>query len=41
MFGDPFRIDRKANGEEIFFYVREDIPAKLLSVETLPTKKFY
>ena len=40
VFGDPFRIDRKANGGGIFFHVREDIPAKLLSVETLPTKKF-
>ena len=25
------------NGGGILFYVREDIPAKLLSVETLPT----
>ena len=35
-FGDPFRIDRNVNGGGILFYVREDIPAKLLSVETLP-----
>ena len=40
-FGDPFRIDRNVNGGGILFYVREDIPAKLLSVETLPTESFY
>ena len=39
-FGDPFRIDRNANGGGILFYVREDIPAKLLSIETLPRKVF-
>ena len=39
-FGDPFRIDRNANGGGILFYVREDIPAKPLSVETLPRKVF-
>ena len=40
-FGDPFRIDRNVNGGGFLFYVREDIPAKLLSVETLPTEFFY
>ena len=40
-FGDPFRIDRNVNGGRILFYVRKDIPAKLLSVETLPTESFY
>ena len=40
-FDDPFRIDRNVNGGGILFYVREDIPAKLLSVETLPTESFY
>ena len=39
--GDPFRINRNANGGGILFYVREDIPAKLLSVETLPTESFF
>ena len=39
-FGDRFRIDRNVNGGGILFYVREDIPAKLLSVETLPTEIF-
>ena len=28
-FGDPSRIDRNVNVEEILFYVREDIPIKL------------
>ena len=40
-FGDSFRIDRKVNGVGILSYVREDIPAKRLSVETLPTKSFF
>ena len=40
-FDDPFRIDRNVNGGGILFYVREDIPAKLLSVETLSTESFY
>ena len=39
-FSDPFRTDRNLNGGGILFYVREDIPAKLLSVETLPTEHF-
>ena len=34
-------IDRNVNGGGILFYVREDIPAKVLSVETLPTESFY
>ena len=40
-FGDPFRIDRNVNGGGILFYVRKDIPEKLLSVETLPIESFY
>ena len=36
--GDPFRIDANINGGEILFFVREDVPAKLLFVETLPIK---
>ena len=40
-FGDPFRIDRNINAGGFLFYVREDIPAKLLSVETLPTEYFF
>ena len=37
-FCEPFRIDRNIHGGGILFYVREDIPAKLLSVELLPTE---
>ena len=37
----PFRIDRSFNGGVILFYVREDIPAKVSSVETLPTESFF
>ena len=40
-FGDPFRKDRNVNCGGILFYVREDIPAKLLSVGTLPAEYFY
>ena len=40
-FGDPFRMDRNVNGGGILCYVREDIPVKLLSVETLPTESFF
>ena len=37
-FCEPFRIDRNIFGREILFYVREDIPVKLLSVEPLPAE---
>ena len=40
-FGDPFRIDGNSNAGRILFYVREDISAKLLSVETLPTESIF
>ena len=40
-FGDPFRMDRNVNGGGILCYVTEDIPVKLLSVETLPTESFF
>ena len=34
-FREPFRIDRNIHGGEILFNLRQDIPVKLLSVETL------
>ena len=40
-FGDPFRFDRNVIDGGILFYVREDIQAKLVSVETLPTESFF
>ena len=39
--GDPCSIDSNDNGGRILFHVREDHPAKLLSVETLPTESFF
>ena len=40
-FGDPFRIDRNANEGGVLFCARENIPAKLLSTETLPRESFF
>ena len=40
-FCEPFRIDRNIHGGGILFYVREDIPVKVLSVEPLPTEYFF
>ena len=37
-FWQPFRIDRSIQVGRVLFYVREDIPVKLLSVEPLPTE---
>ena len=34
-------MDRNIHGTGILFYVREDIPTKLLSVESLPTECFF
>ena len=34
-FCKPFKIDRNTHGRGIRFYVRKDIPVKLLSVEPL------
>ena len=36
-FSEPFRTERNVNGGRILLYLREDIPGKLLSLETLPT----
>ena len=40
-FCDPSRIERNVYRGEILFYVREDIPAKLLSVGPLPAECFF
>ena len=37
----PFRLNRDNNGEGIMFFVREDIPCKLLYVENHPKEGFY
>ena len=40
-YSEPFRIDRNSQGGGIMLYVREDIPSKLLKVETSPTEGLY
>ena len=40
-YSEPFRIDRNSQGGGIMLYVREDIPSKLLRVETSPTEGLY
>ena len=40
-YNEPFRIDRSKQVAGIMLYVREDIPSKLLGVETCPTEGFY
>ena len=40
-FFEPLKIDRNIHGGGILFYVRENIPVKLLSVEPLPTECFF
>ena len=40
-FHSPFRFDRNRNGGGIMLYVREDIPAKLLSHDFPCAKSFF
>ena len=40
-FRKPFRIDRNKNGGGILLFVREDIPARLLSIEKAPMESFF
>ena len=40
-FNEPFRLDRDRHGGGILLYIREDIPAKLLLVENMPTECFF
>ena len=37
----PFRLDRNKNGGGIMLYVREDIPARLISVEKSPIEAMF
>ena len=39
-YSESFRIDRNSQGGGIMLYVKEDIPSKLLGVETSPTEGF-
>ena len=40
-FSDPFRIGRNVHGGGILLYVREDIPTKILSKESIPSEWFF
>ena len=40
-FHTPFRFDRNKNGEGILLFVREDIPAKVLSHDFPSIKSFF
>ena len=40
-FSDPFRIDRNIHEGVILFYVRKNIPAKLLLIEPIPSEGFF
>ena len=40
-FGRPFRLDRNRNGGGIMLFIRNDIPAKVVSTDDRPTESFY
>ena len=40
-FGTPFRLDRNRNGESIMLFIRNDIPAKVISTDDRPIESFY
>ena len=40
-YGPPIRLDRDIHGGGLMFFVREDIPWKLLSLENKPMEGFY
>ena len=40
-FGTPFRLNRNRNGGDIMLYVRNDIPAKVVSTDERPIESFY
>ena len=40
-YAPPFRLDRDNNVRNIMFFVRGNIPCKLLSVENHPMEDFY
>ena len=39
-FSKPFRIDHSKNGGGILLFVRDDIPARLISIEKAPIERF-
>ena len=40
-FGPPIRLDRDIHGKGLMYFVREDVPYKLLSLENKPMESFY
>ena len=40
-FSKPFKTDRNKNGGYILLFVREDIPARLISTEKAPIHSFF
>ena len=40
-FGTPFRLDRHRNGGDIVLFIRNDIPAKVISTDDRPIESFY
>ena len=40
-FCEPYRLDRNSKGRGILFYVREDIPLNVITVNINLTKSFY
>ena len=40
-FGTPFRLDRNRNGGGIMLFIRNDIPAKVVSTDDRPIESFY
>ena len=40
-FGKPFRLDRNRNGGGIMLFIRNDIPAKVVSTDDRPIESFY
>ena len=41
MFCTPYRLDSNSKGGVILFYVREDIPSNLITVDINPIESFY
>ena len=40
-FGTPFRLDRNRNGGGIMLFIRNDIPAKVVSTDGRAFESFY
>ena len=40
-FGTPFRLDRNRNGGDIMLFIRNEIPAKVVSKDDRPIESFY